>query len=117
MKKTNEYGYPLIESEEEYWEEFKKWKKKFNEITFNRLRKNPHYWVKVFEDVMNEGAEREVISFDYADKEIKRMHKEITAPQRFSMDMKEKRDYVKRKAKEYFKRKPKKDKKENEKEK
>lgn len=104
MEELNEYGYRKITSEEMYNEEYKKWKKKLNQITFNKLRKDPEYYLKEFQRIMQEGAERELISFDFAEEKVKRMHNEMSAPQRFQMDMEEKKNYIKRKAREYFKK-------------
>lgn len=101
--KLNKYGYKKIESEKEYWEEYNKWKKEFDKLNFKKLRKEPYKYIEEFEKKLIEGAMKEIISFEFAKKKIKRMYKEINAPQEFQMDMKEKKDYIKRKVKEYFK--------------
>jgi hypothetical protein len=96
--------YIEITSQEIYDKEFSKWKKKLNEIKLKNFIKNPTKYITSFEEIIQEGVNRKLISQEWANKKIERLHKEINSPTEFKMAIKEKI----LKAKEIFKRKNKK---------
>lgn len=98
--KYNEYGYPKIESERQYWKEFNEWKKKLDKISFRKMYSQPYKLI----EVLQEGAEREVISWEYVNQKINRMNKESRMPQEFKDDVSKGKEYVKKKAKDLFKK-------------
>lgn len=109
-EKLNKHGYPLIESEKQYWEEFKKWKKRFNKITWKQMKSNPYKYVEEIENLLNEAVDRDLLEKEYVDKKLNRLYKELQMPNKFKDDIQGGKRYLRKKAKELkqnFKRKKK----------
>lgn len=98
--KYNKKGYPKIESEEQYWEEYNKWKAKLDSWGLKDLGKDPQGFLKI----LQEGADREVIPQEYVDKQVQRVHREAQMPEKFKEDVGKARKYIKDKAKSIFKK-------------
>lgn len=104
----NEKGYKIPESEEEYWEEFKKWKKRMKKLR-NKLLKSPANYIDEFTDIMYEAVDRELLEKEYVEEKLEKLYKEFRLPQEFINDIKagkkSAKDYIKKRAKKWFKRK------------
>jgi len=98
-EKLNKYGYLLIEDEETYWKEFKKWKRKLN-----KLKPTSPEVVNRFEKLLEEGVKRELISKEYKKEKMNKIYKEVGLFHQFKGDVKDKKQYIKDKAKNLFKR-------------
>lgn len=97
--KLNKHGYPLIESEEQYWEEFKKWKKRFKKAR-KRFRRNPISYVQEMENLLNEAVDRDLLEKEDADRNINRMYRELNIPNEFKDDIGKAKQYVRKKLKQ-----------------
>jgi hypothetical protein len=102
--KLNKFGYVKIESEEDYNKEFRKWNKRFKAISFKDLYRRPDYYITEINSLLNEGYERELISFEFKEKKLKQLNNEISSATNFKGDMVEKKRMLKDKVKQYFKR-------------
>jgi pyruvate dehydrogenase complex dehydrogenase (E1) component len=108
--KLNKYGYPLIQSEKQYWEEHRKWKEKFNKInSLKQLSKDPFGYILKLDEILKEGVERDLIEEEYYIQKMKKVVKESQMPEEFKSDIRKGKQYIKKKAKELFKKKNKKD--------
>jgi pyruvate dehydrogenase complex dehydrogenase (E1) component len=104
--KTNKYGYPLIENEEQYWEEFNKWKKEFNKInSLKSLSKDPFGYILKLDKILKEGVERDLIEEEYYIQKMNKVMKESQMPEEFKSDIRKGKQYIKKKTKELFKKK------------
>lgn len=96
--KTNKYGYPKIESEKQYWDEYDKWKRKLKKI-------KPHKnGLEEYINLLDEGLQRELIDQEFHDEKINRLNKEIMLLKNFKGDISEKKIYLKRRLKKLFKK-------------
>jgi len=100
--KNNKYGYPLIENEEQYWEEFNKWKKEFNKInSLKSLSKDPFGYILKLDKILKEGVQRDLIEEEYY------IHKCL---KNLNLILEKENNILERKLKNYLKRRIKMDK-------
>lgn len=103
----NEKGYKIPESEEEYWEEYNKWKKRMKKLR-NKLIRNPGNYIQEFHDIMYEAVDRELLEKEYVDEKMENLYKEFRLPQEFIEDIRKgkrsAKEYIKKRAKKWFKK-------------
>jgi hypothetical protein len=82
--------YPKIETEAQYWEELKKFKKEIWNYTkrVGTFAKKPTEYINDFKDLMYSGVERELITKEFADQQITKFLNELNSPSRFKEDVK-----------------------------
>lgn len=79
-------------TEEEFDEKYKIWKKKVSKLlrSIKKVAKTPVKYIEEYEQLMKEGAEKHIITTEFADEKIYQMNYELTSPTRFKNDVSEK---------------------------
>lgn len=90
----------MITNKEEYWKEFKKWKRKLKKLVNVRSIINPNEYMKKIKEVFISGVKSQVISKEYAKAQINKIEKELLSPSKFGISIRDKIEKAKKRLNE-----------------
>ena len=96
---------PYKRTVSQFNDEYEEFKKQLDNVTLKNTFKTPKKTLDEFEKLLLYAKERLLVPSEYADNKIKELHSGINFPSNVRMSLSEKKQYIKDKAKKYFKKK------------